>query len=121
MPAQPVSSAGTRDLVVNIGTGCIRQLTITGIVGSGGALTGLQLTAAAVNGGTHVPLLTDSDFATATDTLLRSLNLSAPTNIPAGTAFQFTVDLFSSIAEVELRCNSSLGTTVAIEATGFEG
>ena len=113
---QPVSNAGTYDLIATLRVVLASRLTITGTVGGTGPLTGLQLTFAANGVGQHVVALQDTDFSTATDTLLRSLNLSSPTNIPAGTVFQFTVDLGGAVSEVNLRAKSSAGATVAIEA-----
>ena len=116
--AQTISAAGTYDLIATLATMGVNRLTITGTVGGTGPLTGLELTFAANTGGTHVIALQDSDFSTATDTLLRSLGLSAPTNIATGSKFQFTVDLFGAVPEVNFRAKSSAGATVAIEAFG---
>lgn len=116
--AQAVSTGSTYDLIATIQTAGVQRLTVTGTVGGTGPLTGLKLTFAGINGGTHVAALTDSDFSTATDTLLRSLGLSAPTSISTGSTFQFTVDLFGAVAEVAFRAKSASGATVAIEAFG---
>jgi len=97
-------------------TNC-RKLTVTGTVGGPGPITGLQLSCASRTGGVHVPMLTNSDFSTATDTLLRSLGLSSPTNLVAGSTFQFTVDLqgVGMIEEVNLWASTTNGATLLLE------
>lgn len=111
--AQPVSSAGTYDLVATItsrGGGGI--VTVTGVVGAPGPLTGLKVSVAAVHGGTHKDRLVDADFNTPTR-LLPFCTLS-PHLTPAGGTFQFELDL-TGVAEIKLYAKSAAGATVALE------
>jgi len=112
-PAQPVSNAGTYDLVATItsrfGGGIV---TVTGTVGAPGPLSGMKLSVAAVHGGTHKDRLVDSDFNTPTR-LLPFCTIS-PHLTPAGGSFQFELDL-TGVAEVKLYAKSSAGATIALE------
>jgi hypothetical protein len=114
IPAQPVSNAGTYDLVATITNRFGgRVLTVTGIVGGPGPLTGLKLSVAATPGGTHRDRLVDADFNTAT----RLLPFCTPTphQTAAGSTFQFELDL-TGVAEIKLYGKSSNGATLALEA-----
>jgi hypothetical protein len=114
LPAQPVSSAGTYDEVALIANHCEgRILTLTGIVGGAGPLTGLKVSVAAVHGGTHVDRLIDADFNTATRLLPFCTSNAYQT--PSGSAFQFEIDL-TGVAELKLYGKSANGATIAIEA-----
>ena len=112
-PAQPVSNAGTYDLVATItnrfGGGLV---TVTGIVAAPGPLTGLKISVAAVHGGTHKDRLVDADFNTPTR-LLPFCTIS-PHLTPAGGSFQFELDL-TGVAEIKLYAKSAAGATVALE------
>ena len=116
IPAQPVSGAGTYDLVATIthrfGGGMV---TVTGIVGGAGPLTGLKISVAAVHNGTHKDRLIDADFNTATRLLpFATLN---PHQTAAGGTFQFELDL-SGVAEIKLYAKSAIGATLALEVGG---
>ena len=114
LPAQAVSNASTYDLVATITNRFGgRMLTLTGIVGGAGPLTGLKLSVAATHGGTHVDRLLDADFNTATR-LLPFCTIN-PHETASGDAFQFEIDL-SGVAEIKLYGKSSNGATIAIEA-----
>ena len=113
IPAQTVSNAGTYDLVATItnrfGGGIV---TVTGIVGAPGPLTGLKISVAAVHGGTHKDRLTDAEFNTPTR-LLPFCTLS-PHLTPGGGSFQFELDL-TGVAEIKLYAKSINGATIALE------
>lgn len=111
-PAQPVSNAGTYDLVATVTTRSATLATVTGVVGGAGPLTGLKLSVAANPNGTHKDRLVDADFNTAT----RLLPFATPNphQTPAGSAFQFTLDL-TGVAELKLYAKSTNGATVALE------
>jgi hypothetical protein len=114
IPAQPVSSAGTYDLVAIITNRFGgRTLTLTGIVAGAGPLTGLKLSVAATHGGTHVDRLLDADFNTATRLL--PFCTPSPHQTASAHAFQFELDL-TGVAEIKLYGKSSNGATIAIEA-----
>lgn len=100
-------SDGNYDDILVIGTQGVGRLTVTGQLTRGGPLTGIAVTFAANPGGIHTVALKDSDFTTATDTLLRALGLASPTNITPGSIFQFTLDLFGAVAEVKLQLKTS--------------
>ena len=112
--AQTVSNAGTYDLVATItnrfGGGIV---TLTGIVGGAGPLTGLKISVAATHGGTHKDRLVDSDFNT--PTRLLPFCTPSPHQTPSGGTFQFELDL-TGVAEIKLYAKSSNGATVALEA-----
>ena len=111
--AQPVSGAGTYDPVATITNRFGgRVITVTGIVGGPGPLTGLKLSVAATHGGTHKDRLVDADFNTAT----RLLPFCTPTphQTAAGNAFQFELDL-TGVAEIKLYARSGNGASVALE------
>jgi hypothetical protein len=111
--AQPVSNAGTHDLVATITNHCGgRFATITGIVGSPGPLTGLKISVAAVHGGTHKDRLVDADFNTATRLL--PFCTPNPHQTTAGNTFQFELDL-TGVAEIKLYAKSTNGATLALE------
>ena len=113
MAAQPVSSAGTYDLVATITNHFGgRVATITGIVGGTGPLTGLKLSVAATHGGTHHDRLVDADFNAATRLL--PFCTASPHQTAAGASFQFELDL-TGVAEVKLYGKSSNGATIALE------
>ena len=115
-PPQPVSNAGTYDLIATLKhLAGAERVTITGIVSGAGPLTGLQVTFAESAGGQHVIALQDADFSTATDVLLRSLGLAQPTNITTGSVFQITLYL-PDAEEIAVRAKSANGASVAIEA-----
>jgi len=111
--AQTVSNAGTYDLVATItnrfGGGVV---TITGIVGGAGPLTGLKISVAATHGGTHKDRLVDSDFST--PTRLLPFCTPAPHQTASGGTFQFELDL-TGVAEVKLYGKSANGATIALE------
>jgi len=111
--AQAVSSAGTYDLVATLtnrfGGGIV---TLTGIVGGPGPLTGLKISVAATHGGTHKDRLVDADFNTATRLL--PFCSPSPHQTAAGQTFQFELDL-TGVAEIKLYGKSSNGATIALE------
>lgn len=113
LAAQAVSNAGTYDLVATItnrfGGGVV---TITGIVGGAGPLTGLKISVAATHGGTHKDRLVDADFNTATRLL--PFCTPSPHQTASGQSFQFELDL-SGVAEIKLYGKSSNGATIALE------
>ena len=113
VPAQPVSNAGSYDLVATITNHCDGGFaTITGIVGSPGPLTGLKISVAAIHGGTHKDRLVDSDFNTATRLL--PFCTANPHQTPTGSTFQFELDL-AGVAEIKLYAKSANGATLALE------
>jgi hypothetical protein len=118
IPAQIVTANGTYDLVADILVEHVNKLTLTGIVSGTGPVTGLELTFQSIYGGTEVVMLKDSDFSTASDTLLRTLGLATPTNLVTGSVFQITVDLYGALSEVRLRAKSAAGALVAVEVLG---
>jgi hypothetical protein len=95
------------------GAGPVRgELSILGVVGAGGALAHLKLTAAVNSGGTHFDLIEDADFATATDVLIRA------SATPHQTAAEGSLDLLlariGAYAEIGLHAKkSSADTTLA--------
>ena len=110
---QTVTSAGTYDLIATITSRFGgRILTVTGIVGGVGPLTGLKLTVAAVQGGTHKDRLVDTDFNTATR-LLPFCTANAY-QTASGNTFQFELDI-TGVAEIKLFGKSNNGATVALE------
>lgn len=113
IPAQAVSADDTFDLVATItnrfGGGIV---TITGIVGGVGPLTGLKLSVAATHGGTHRDRLVNTDFNTATRLL--PFCSASPHQTASGSTFQFELDL-TGVAEIQLYARSSSGATVALE------
>ena len=113
IPAQPVSNAGTYDLVATITNrfGC-RIFTITGIVAGAGPLTGLKISVAATHGGTHRDRLVDADFNTATRLL--PFCSSSPHLTTTGNTFQFELDL-TGVAEIKLYGKSANGATIGLE------
>jgi hypothetical protein len=111
--SQTVSSAGTYDLVATITNRFGgRILTLTGIVAGVGPLTGLKISVAATQGGTHKDRLVDTDFNTAT----RLLPFCTPNayQTASGSTFQFELDV-TGVAEIKLYGKSSTGATVALE------
>lgn len=114
MSPQTVTNAGTYDLVATItnrfGGGI---LTLTGIVGGTGPLTGLKLSVAATHGGTHKDRLVDTDFNT--PTRLLPFCTASPHLAASGATFQFELDL-TGVAEIKLYGKSSNGATIALEA-----
>jgi len=111
-PAQPVSNAGTYDLIATITTRASTLLTLTGSVTGAGPLTGLKLSVAATVNGTHKDRLVDADFNTATRLLPFATPHTHPT--PPGSSFQFELDL-TGVAEIKLYAKSSTGAGVALE------
>jgi hypothetical protein len=112
-PPQTVSSAGTYDLVATIINRLGgRILTVTGIVAGTGPLTGLKLSVAATQAGTHKDRLVDTDFNTAT----RLLPFCTPNayQTASGSTFQFELDI-TGVAEIKMYAKSSAGATVALE------
>ena len=111
--AQTISNASTYDLVATItnrfGGGIV---TLSGIVGGAGPLTGLKISVAATHGGTHKDRLVDADFNTATRLL--PFCTPSPHQAASGQTFQFELDL-SGVAEIKLYAKSANGATVAIE------
>lgn len=113
IPAQPVSNAGTYDLVATITNHCGgRFATITGMVAGPGPLTGLKISVAAVHGGTHKDRLVDADFNTATRLL--PFCTPNPHQTPSASTFQFELDL-TGVAEIKLYAKSTNGATLALE------
>ena len=112
IPPQPVTNAGTYDLLATISLRSATLLTITGSVTGPGPLTGLKLSTSAIPNGTHKDRLVDTDFNTAT----RLLPFATPNphQTPSGSSFQFTLDL-TGVAELKLYAKSTTGATVAIE------
>ena len=111
--AQTVSSAGTYDLVATITNRCGGGIvTLTGIVGGTGPLTGLKISVAATHGGTHKDRLIDSDFNT--PTRLLPFCTATPHTTASGNTFQFELDL-TGVAEIKLYGKSSNGATIALE------
>src|SRR5579885_2261287 len=105
IPAQPVSNAGTYDLVATItnrfGGGIV---TLTATVGGTGPLTGFKLSVAATHGGTHKDRLVDADFNT--PTRLLPFCTTNPHQTASGSSFQFELDM-TGVAEVKLYGKSS--------------
>ena len=110
---QTISSAGTYDLIATItNRGGGRILTVTGIVAGTGPLTGLKLSVAATQAGTHKDRLVDTDFNAAT----RLLPFCSPNayQTASGSTFQFELDI-TGVAEIKLYGKSAAGATVALE------
>ena len=97
----------------------LRHVTVTGIVGGTGPITGLTLYFQSTPFGVMVPVLVDSDFSVETDTLIRSLGLGSPTNIATGSAFQFTICTDQAIAQMTLAAKSVNGATLAVEVGSY--
>jgi hypothetical protein len=112
IPAQPVSNAGTYDLLATLSLRSATLLTITGTVTGTGPLTGLKLSIAAIPNGSHNDRLLDTDFNTAT----RLLPFSTPNphQTATGNSFQFELDA-TGVAELKLYAKSTTGAAVALE------
>ena len=112
IPPQPVTNAGTYDLLATISLRSATLLTITGSVTGPGPLTGLRLSASALPNGTHKDRLVDTDFNTAT----RLLPFSTPNphTTASGSTFQFTLDA-TGISELKLYAKSTNGANIALE------
>ena len=112
LPAQPVTNAGTYDLLATVSLRSATLLTITGSVTGTGPLTGLKLSTSAIPNGTHKDRLVDTDFNTAT----RLLPFSTPNphTTASGSTFQFTLDA-TGIAEIKLYAKSTNGASVSLE------
>ena len=115
-----IPAGGTRSVVAAYSVGSDHAVTFVLTNTGTNTVTGLQLTAAnlpAMQGGTHVPLLTDADFTAATDTLLRGLfGANSSTSLPAGASCEFTVDYLGAVVESNLLVSSTGGTTVQVQA-----
>jgi hypothetical protein len=113
IPPQTISSAGTYDLIATITNRAGgRILTLTGIVAGTGPLTGLKLSVAATQAGTHKDRLVDTDFNTATRLLpCCTTNAYQP---GSGSTFQFELDI-TGVAEIKLYGKSTTGATVGLE------
>ena len=112
IPAQPVSNAGTYDLLATLNLRSATLLTITGSVSGTGPLTGLKLSIAALPNGTHKDRLVDSDFNTATRLL--PFSTQNPHTTASGNNFQFTLDS-TGASELKLYAKSATGASVALE------
>jgi hypothetical protein len=112
VPAQPVSNAGTYDLLATLSLRSATILTITGTVSGTGPLTGLKLSVSAIPNGTHKDRLLDTDFNTAT----RLLPFATPNphQTASGSTFQFELDA-TGVAEIKLYAKSTNGAAVALE------
>ena len=119
VPAQSVPGDSNYDLVATLDVSNVGTLSITGIVGGTGPLTGLQLTGAVKAGGTHVTLLTDNDFGAGAGLVLRSFgmtnNSGGFTAVPSGSSFIITLPLIAALSEVRLYGKSANGCSLAME------
>ena len=112
IPSQPVSNAGTYDLLATLTLRSATLLTVTGSVSGTGPLTGLKLSISALPNGTHKDRLVDTDFNTAT----RLLPFSTPNphTTATGSTFQFTLDA-TGISELKLYAKSTNTASVSLE------
>jgi len=112
IPAQPVSNAGTYDLLATLTLRSATLLTVTGSVTGAGPLTGLKLSISALPNGTHKDRLVDTDFNTAT----RLLPFSTPNphTTTSGNTFQFTLDA-TGVSELKLYAKSTNTASVSLE------
>jgi hypothetical protein len=112
IPAQPVSSEGTYDLLATLTLRSASLLTVTGSVSGTGPLTGLKLSISALPNGTHKDRLVDTDFNT--PTRLLPFSTQNPHTTSSGNTFQFTLDA-TGVAELKLYAKSTNGASVSLE------
>ena len=112
IPSQPVSNAGTYDLIATLTLRSATLITVTGSVTGTGPLTGLKLSISALPNGTHKDRLLDTDFNTATRLL--PFSTTNPHTTTSGNTFQFTLDA-TGLPELKLYAKSTTGASVSLE------
>lgn len=109
---QALLGNGTYELAALISCQEPEFITITGSIGAA-ALTGLQISAAAMVGGTHVTRLTDADFDTSTDPLIE-FSTPSPYLTAANGVFQCRFDV-RGIDELKIYAKAAAPTSLSLE------